>query len=237
MFTAEVTLVCAEKEYHMRKNRAYQRQCQYCGRLKPETDDHVVPKCLYNNKSNSTVKIKACQNCNNNQKSPKDSLVKLFTVSTPLSQAGDAMKRSVTDDLKRRNIDIHNPQLENVFSRSGLWVGEHVSFDMPKDLIDGCFWMIRGLVARSKEHVFVGATQCRQITKNQYMLLASLMERNSLAKSTSTPYMDDDIEVLEVESCVSYECPRTGVFRLRFYGDQDVFVATIPDNSYGLLYS
>ena len=221
----------------MGKKPAYKRQCQYCGRLKPETDDHVVPKCLYNDKSNANVTVKACQNCNNNQKSPKDKLVKLFTVSTPLSQAGDAMKKSVLDHLKRSNIEIRNPRLVDMYSRSGLWVGEHVEFDMPTDLIDGCFWIIRGLIARSKEHVFVGATQCRQITKNQYMLIARLMERSRLAKPTATPYVDDDIEVLEVESCVSNECPRTGIFRLRFYGDQDVFVATIPDNSYGLLYS
>ena len=224
-----------------KKKNPCQRQCQYCGRLKPDTADHVIPKNMYLNKAQCKDKVFACRPCNCNQKSITDAVVKFLSMTSPLSTAHASLKADVLKHLKGTkklsNIDFTNPRLENVFCRSGLWVGEHIAFDMPKTLVDGCFWIVRGLVARSRANTFVGVTQCRQITSTQYEYLATFITNNQLGKFGRKPCMDGDIAVLEVESYVSHQCPRTGVHKLRFFGDQEVYVATIPDNCFGLTYS
>lgn len=128
-------------------------ECGYCGKVRPVTADHVIPKCLFPKpRPANLVKVPACASCNN-EKSKADAYLRDFLVTDAYSSENVAaqtdLKDAVLRSLRRGSSDFAKDAVRTavphaVFSPGGeIYIGEVLSVPIDDQLVFP--WVIRGL--------------------------------------------------------------------------------------------
>jgi len=133
------------------------RECVYCGRSRPCTDEHVIPRALYPDDSmppkSEFVIVPACNPCNG-MKAKDDTYVR-DAFSADIACEGNPIVSSVLPTVFRSvqknwshfgRVAIASGRLEPVFSPAGLYLGHRVGVPIDSKRINRFFKLVaRGL--------------------------------------------------------------------------------------------
>ena len=107
--------------------------CPYCGVRITTTDDHVVPKALFDEQPTNHLTVRCCEPCNS-EKSPLDAIFRDYLVLDWVASEHPIAKHLFSDKagraISRRQSKVANSfvkegRLGPVFDAAGLWMGDY----------------------------------------------------------------------------------------------------------------
>jgi hypothetical protein len=116
-----------------RKKRGKDGPCVYCGEVEKLTEDHVFPKCLFDEPLPPNMpKVPACKNCNGIQKSRNDSFLRDMLAQDSATILNPVAQRLVSGPVKRA---IQRNQSECARSISSIPIAKPL-FDHHGNFVD-----------------------------------------------------------------------------------------------------
>ncbi|MHB8054412.1 MAG: HNH endonuclease, partial [Candidatus Aminicenantales bacterium] len=124
----------------MKESKRKMGECVYCGKLRPLTEDHIPPRCLFpKNLRNNLLKIPSCDECHgqNRQVSLDDENFRLMLInrddvqdSIPIKDIRNSALRSLEKPFKRgfAKSFFSSTKIFDIFSRGGIYLGKGMSY-------------------------------------------------------------------------------------------------------------
>ena len=130
-------------------------ECAYCGVIGTLTDDHVIPRCLFEKPlPPDMVKVPACEKCNND-KSKDDDYLRDFLVTDIYASEHPVAKRvflTKTLSAGRQNKSAlvraakAQGRPESIYTKGGIYLGEGFGVPLEGERVNNIFIrIVRGL--------------------------------------------------------------------------------------------